>query len=142
MKLVDVNVLLYVVNRDSPHHQTAYKWWTRLLAGDEGVGLTWGVAQSFLRLVTHQRVLARPQSPEAAAAILDRWLEHPSVALIEETRAHWPLLRELLTDLNLRGDIIADANLAALAIYHRASLASFDGDFARFPQLAWEVPAS
>lgn len=142
MKLVDVNVLLYVINEDSPHHQTAYDWWTRLLAGDEGVGLTWGVAQSFLRLVTHRRVLAHPRTPDEAAGILDEWLEHPSVVLIEETRAHWPLLRVLLTDLNLTGDIITDANLAALAIHHRANVASFDGDFARFPQLTWEIPVA
>ncbi len=33
------------------------------------------------------------------------------------------------------GNLTTDAHLAALAIEHRATLATFDGDFHRFPSL-------
>lgn len=141
MKLVDVNVLLYVINEDSPHHDVALAWWTQALAGDEGIGVTWGVSQSFLRLVTHRRIFVSPQTPQAAAVILDEWFAHPNIVPIAESSAHWPVLRKLLKDLHIQGDLVADANLAALAIHHKASVVSFDGDFARFPQLTWEIPS-
>ncbi len=39
-----------------------------------------------------------------------------------------------------RGDLIQDMHLAALAIEHGLTLASADGDFARFPRLKWMNP--
>jgi len=35
MKLVDLNLLLYAVNEDAPHHVTARKWWEEPVAADE-----------------------------------------------------------------------------------------------------------
>jgi predicted nucleic acid-binding protein len=40
----------------------------------------------------------------------------------------------------MRGDLVPDAHLAALAIEHGLTLCSTDGDFARFPKLRWENP--
>ncbi len=33
-----------------------------------------------------------------------------------------------------------DAHLAALALEHRASVMSYDNDFARFPGITWSTP--
>jgi predicted nucleic acid-binding protein len=38
------------------------------------------------------------------------------------------------------GNLVPDANLAALAIEHGLVLCSTDSDFARFPGLRWENP--
>jgi hypothetical protein len=40
----------------------------------------------------------------------------------------------------IRGILVHDAHLAALAIEHGLTLCSTDGDFARFPGLRWENP--
>jgi predicted nucleic acid-binding protein len=37
-------------------------------------------------------------------------------------------------------DLVPDAHLAALALEHGLTVYSTDGDFARFPGLAWENP--
>jgi uncharacterized protein len=40
----------------------------------------------------------------------------------------------------IRGDLVPDAHLAALAIEHALILCSTGGDFARFPDLRWHNP--
>jgi predicted nucleic acid-binding protein len=40
----------------------------------------------------------------------------------------------------LTPDLVPDAHLAALALEHGLTVYSTDGDFARFPGLAWENP--
>lgn len=36
--------------------------------------------------------------------------------------------------------LVNDAQLAAIAIRHRAEVVSYDGDFARFSELRWHRP--
>ncbi|MFI5009541.1 MAG: PIN domain-containing protein [Solirubrobacterales bacterium] len=51
-------------------------------------------------------------------------------------------LGELITNHEVRGNLVTDAQLAALAIEHGVTLHSNDTDFARFPQLRWTNPLS
>lgn len=43
MKIVDLNVLLYAINRDAAHHEAVRTWWESALSGDEPIGLVWTV---------------------------------------------------------------------------------------------------
>jgi hypothetical protein len=43
VKLLDLNLLLYAVNRDSPRHEPARAWVERVLTEDEPVALPWVV---------------------------------------------------------------------------------------------------
>ena len=56
------------------------------------------------------------------------------------TDRHGEVLDSLFADTNLRGNLVPDAHLAALAIEHGLLLCSTDGDFGRFPNLRWENP--
>ncbi len=142
MKLVDVNVLLYVVNRDTPRHETIRAWWEAALSTDEPVGLAWIVILGFLRLSTNARVFAEPLTVDQAVDRVKAWLDCPNVRIVKETDEHWRILRELLDDAGTAGNLTTDAHLAALAISHAATLASCDADFGRFPRLRWENPAA
>jgi len=42
----------------------------------------------------------------------------------------------------VKGPLVTDAHLAALAIEHGATLFSTDGDFSRFPRLRWQNPVA
>ena len=53
---------------------------------------------------------------------------------------HWILLADLVRRHQLRGNLISDAHLAALAQEHGPTLVSPDSDFARFSGLAWTNP--
>lgn len=140
MLIVDVNLLLYAINRDSAHHERARTFWERSLSQDEHVGLTWLVILAFLRLSTNARVLERPLTAEVAARVVDEWLEQPPVEIVHPTARHWDVLKDLIRTTGTAGNLTSDAHLAAIAIEHGARLCSADRDFGRFPNLRWENP--
>jgi len=67
MKLVDLNILLYVVNEDSARHAPVLAWWEEALNNDEPLGLSWIVLLGFLRIATNPDIFPHPLSPDAAA---------------------------------------------------------------------------
>ena len=141
MKVVDLNVLLYAVNADAPHHERIVGWWERALNGDEAIGLAWLVVAGFLRISTNPAVFPAPLTSRGGHPA-GRCLAGPgtSVSLLPETRDHWRTLRDMLSATGAAGNLATDAHLAALAVTHGATLASCDADFGRFEHLRWENP--
>lgn len=142
MKVIDLNLLLYAVNRDSPRHSDAKAWLQEAMSGEERIGLAWTVLLGFIRLTTSPRILEHPLSVGDALRTVDVWLAQPSVSSLEPGDNHWIILRELLVEAGAAGNLTTDAHLAALAIEHGAELCSTDADFARFKRLRWANPLS
>lgn len=140
MKIVDLNILLYAVNSDSPHHGRIHEWWEAAVNDEDSVGLPWVVLLGFLRLATSPRVFARPLTAGAAVAKVDTWLTQDNIRVVGEKDGHWATLKLLLHRSGTAGNLTTDAHLAALAITHDAVLVSCDTDFARFKGLRWENP--
>jgi uncharacterized protein len=55
---------------------------------------------------------------------------------------HAAIMQRLIVDGDLRGNLVSDAHLAALAIEHGVGVCSTDSDFARFTELAWINPSA
>lgn len=142
MKLVDLNVLLYIVNRDSVHHLAALDWWEETLRRDEPIALTWIVLLGFLRLSSNPAIFPRPLEADVALGKVGTWLSLAQTRLVRETDDHWHILSSLLDQTGAAGNLTTDGHLAALAISHGATLVSFDSDFSRFSSLRWESPAT
>lgn len=141
MKLVDLNLLLYAINEDAPHHQRARDWWEAALSGTETIALAWPVVLGFLRLTTRPGLFPRPMTCEQALQLLGEWIEQPVIVLLSPGERHWPLLRGLLEGAGTAGNLTTDAFLAALAIEYDAELCSADTDFLRFsPPLRYLNP--
>jgi hypothetical protein len=104
------------------------------------VGLPWSVLLGFLRLATSPRVFPSPLVPEEAIHILDGWLQRPQVVPLAPGETHWAILKGLLGEAGLAGNLTTDAHLAAIAIEHGAELQSTDRDFGRFSCLRWSNP--
>ena len=132
MILVDANLLIYAVDRDSPHHSRARRWLEETLSGAEWVGFPWIAVLAFLRVTTHPAVMRKPLACDDAIAYVDGWLHQPFVKPIGPVEQHWPILRSLLKASGAAGNLTSDAHLAALAIEHGCSVASADNDFRRF----------
>ena len=140
MKIVDINILIYAVNKDAPLHRKIREWWESAVIDDEPIGLPWVVILGFIRIVTNSRIMPSPLQPEAAMAVVDEWLSLPGIDVVQPRRNHWAILRELFTDLGTAANLTTDAHLAALAIDYGARLYSTDNDFARFQKLRWADP--
>lgn len=138
MKLPDTNIFLYAVNRSAPQHRTARSWLTDAFESPSGVGLAWSALIGFLRLSTRQGILALPLDLESALSIVHDWIDAPHCRIVHPSERHASILSELLRAVGTAGNLTSDAHLAALAIEHGATLASFDRDFARFDGLMFE----
>ncbi len=142
MKVPDLNLLIYAIDRGSPWHMLALRWWNGLLSGSQTVALSWTELLGFLRLTTNPRIMRAPLTMDEAFDYIQRWLSHPLTAVIDPTPRHASVLRDLLGQVGTAGNLVSDAHLAALAIEHGAELCSADRDFGRFPGLRWVNPLS
>jgi uncharacterized protein len=140
MLLVDANVLLHAVNLRSPEHELARTWLDRALEGPEPVAFSWLVLLAFLRIATRHGIFANPLAVDTASDLIDDWLARPAARVIEPTPQHAARLRDLLVRAGTAGNLVSDAHLAALALEYRASIVSFDRDFARFPGIRAQQP--
>lgn len=140
MRIVDLNLLLYALDEQSPRHDAASAWLGAALNGRGTVGLPWVVLLGFLRLSTKGAVFARPLAPDEALDVVDGWLAQSVVTIVAPGRRHAAVLRELLAEVGAGGNLVTDAHLAALAIEHGAEICSTDADFSRFPGVRWVDP--
>lgn len=138
--LLDANVLLYSVDRGSSHHTPCADWVRSAFTGPRRIALPWQTIGAFLRIATHPRVFSRPLSSEAAWAMIEQWLTAPHCWVPEASERTARILGELINKLDVRGNLITDAQLAALAIEHGVPVVSVDSDFARFREIRWINP--
>ncbi|MDA8027268.1 MAG: PIN domain-containing protein [Actinomycetota bacterium] len=138
--LVDANVLIYAVDERSRAHSAARNWLEEVLNGSRRVGLPWQSLLAFVRIVTHPRALPVPLTPAEAWSFVADWLDAPAAWVPQPGRGYSDILARLVIDLDLRGNLVSDAALAALAIEHGLAVVSADSDFARFPELTWLNP--
>lgn len=132
MILVDANVLIYAVDANARHHRDARRWLESELSSTNQVGFAWIVLLAFLRITTRRGIFATPLAPEQALAYVDGWLDQPFARVVVPGERHWSILRHLLEVAGTAGNLTSDAHLAALAVEHRAAVASTDNDFRRF----------
>jgi toxin-antitoxin system PIN domain toxin len=138
--LVDLNLLLYAVDRSSSRHDAARQWLQATLGGDEEVRFAMHTLLGFLRLSTSPSVFDRPLTAERAIAMIAGWVGRENVEIATPTERHWQVLGELAEAGRARGPLLMDAHLAALSLEYGATLATADRDFARFPGLRWKDP--
>lgn len=140
MTLVDANILLYAVDEDAPQHPAAKAWLEESLNGSARVGLPWQSLSAFVRVCTHPRALAHPLGAADAWEYVQDWLDAPVAWVPEPGPAHRELVGRLICELDLRGNLVSDAVLAALCLEHGLTIVSADSDFARFRDIAWLNP--
>jgi hypothetical protein len=135
VNLIDANLLLYAYNSSSEHHRAARLWIERVFSSAEPVGLAWVAILAFLRIVTNPRALPKPLSERDAVAVVDQWLRVPAVRVFDPGPRHWTILSGLIRNGQVRGPLMIDACLAAIAIEHGLVLCTNDRDFSRFDGL-------
>lgn len=140
MQLPDVNVLIYAHREDADEHEAYAASLRDLVTREEPFALSEIVLSGFIRIVTNPKIL-KPATPMATALdFCDRLIAWPRSVIVLPTARHWPLFARLCRDSGIKGALVSDAYLAALAIEHGCELVTTDGDFARFEGLRWRHP--
>lgn len=141
MIIPDVNVLVYAFRREAEQHERYAKWLTRLVAGEDELALPEAVLTGFVRIVTNPRILAVPAPTVDALRFVEVLRSGPRALPCPATNTTWNRFAELAaTDRQIRGNLVPDAWIAALAASHGGSVATADRGFARFG-VSWFDPA-
>ncbi|MCP3957526.1 MAG: type II toxin-antitoxin system VapC family toxin [bacterium] len=140
MLLPDVNVLIYAHREDAPEHDRYADWLEDLVGGREPFALSELVLSAFLRLVTNRRIFEPATPMDVALDFCQRLTRWPSAVIVRPSERHWQIFVDLIRGADIRGAMVTDAYLAALAIEHGCEFVSTDSDFARFEGLRWRHP--
>jgi hypothetical protein len=140
MILIDVNVLVYAHRSDAPNHAAYREWLEKLINGDQAYGFFDLVLSGFLRIVTHPRVFNPPSDLTSALAFVEAIRSQPNAVPITAGERHWEIFKNLCEIAEVKGNLIPDAYLAALAIESGSEWVTTDRDYSRFPGLKWHHP--
>lgn len=132
MVMPDVNLLVLAHREDAVGHERYARWLEEFVSGEEPFALSESVMHGFVRVVTNPRVYKVPTPIGEALAFLDALLERPNCVRVRSGAEHWRIFWQLCEEKNVRGNLVADAAHAALAIESGCEWISADTDFARF----------
>ncbi len=133
MIAVDTNILVYADRAESPQHDSAVRALVALAEGDAPWGMPVFCVGEFVRVVSHPRVFRPPTPAPEALGQIRLLLSSPSARLLLPGRRYLALFEAALADSGASGNLICDAQIAALCREAGASaLLSDDRDFARF----------
>ena len=133
---VDVNILLYASDRESPFHQAAAAFLGERAGDPDIFCLMWPVIMGYVRLATHPRLFDRPLTPSAAVSNVAALVVMPRCRVVSEPEDFLEAYREVAVEVMARGNLVPDAHVAALARAHGIrTIYTHDRDFRKFPFL-------
>ena len=140
MILLDVNVLVNAHRKDAPHHAPLRAWLEDLINGDQAYGIADVVLSGFLRIVTHTAIFNPPSSMSDALDFCKELRDQPHCIHISPGPRHWEVFTGLCRESGVKGNLVPDAYLAALAIESGSEWITTDRDYSRFTKLRWRHP--
>lgn len=140
MLLCDVNVLVYAHRADAADHARYREWLERALTEEPAFGVSDLVLSGFVRVVTHPRVFHDPSPLDTALRFAAALRDHPHAIPVTPGRQHWDIFARLCRTSGAKGNLVADAYLAAMAIESSTEWITTDRDYARFPGLRSRHP--
>jgi toxin-antitoxin system PIN domain toxin len=111
-----------------------------VIESDSAYGMSDLVLSGFLRIVTHPRVFRDPTPLDRALAFAAQARDRPNCIGVSPGERHWDIFTRLCAAAGVRGSLVPDAYLAALAIESGTEWVTTDRDYARFPGLRWRHP--
>ncbi|MGH8900116.1 MAG: type II toxin-antitoxin system VapC family toxin [Egibacteraceae bacterium] len=140
MLLFDVNILVYAHRSERPEHGPIADWLTGVANAEQAFGVADLVLSGFLRIVTNPRIFEVPTPLPTALAFARELRSRPNRVDVRPGPRHWELFTSLCERAGVKGNLVPDAYLAALAIESGSEWFTTDRDFARFPGLRWRHP--
>ncbi len=109
--------------------------------GTEPIGMVHPVIFAFVRVGTRTRAFSNPLTLAEAYEHVQEWLARSITRLLIPGHDHFDEVCRLLEEAgSTGGDLVTDAQIAALAIAHNATVHTADRDFMRFKGLKCRFP--
>lgn len=140
MYLMDVNVLVYAYREDVAQHHQCHSWLESVVNGPVAFGYSELVLSGFLRVVTHPRVFEEPADVASALRFVNQFKNEPNAVCIAPGAMHWSIFVDFIKQINGKGNDIADAYHAALALEWHCEWVTLDKGFKRFNGLKCRNP--
>lgn len=140
MILLDVNVLVYAHREETDRHKEYRRWLERQLDSAMGCAVSDLALSGCLRVITHPRIFNPPTPLDRAIAFANELRAHENLVVLAPGPRHWPIFLDLCRRSQARGNLVADAYHAALAIETGAEWITTDRDYARFPGVRCRHP--
>jgi hypothetical protein len=93
-----------------------------------------------VRVVSHPRIFAPPTPTAVALDFADALRDQPNAVVLAAGERHWGIFSRLCREAGVKGNLVPDAYLAALAIESGSDWITTDRDYARFAGLRWHHP--
>lgn len=93
-----------------------------------------------MRVVTHPRVFKTPSPLDLALEFAAALRAQTNCVLVGPGQRHWDIFERLCRESGAKGNLVADAYLAALAIESGCEWVTTDRDYSRFRGLRWRHP--
>lgn len=140
MYLLDNSVLVNANRIDQPEHATVRAWLNDALGSEEKLVVLDQVWLGTLRVLTNSRVYANPTTVKEAIHFLSELTSYPNVIRAAVTVRCIQRVEQWAMALNVKGDHVPDAYLAAAALELDATMVTCDRGFRRYPGLRWMRP--
>jgi toxin-antitoxin system PIN domain toxin len=140
MVLIDVNVLVYAHRAEVVNHEAYRRWLDACMESDQAFGMCDLVLARFLRIVTHPKIFKTPTPLADALHAVAKLRDQPNCVWVTPGARHWEIFVRLCREAGVKGNLITDAYLAALAIETGSEWVTTDRDYSRFPGLRWRHP--
>ena len=140
MIIPDVNVLVYAFREDSLRHDEYRAWLHERLRSREAFGISELVLSGAMRVLTHPRIFSPPTPVARVLEFMEALRDQPNVVLLRPGERHWEIFTDLCRSNGAKGNLVADAYHAALAIETGSEWITTDRGFAGYPGLRWRHP--
>lgn len=133
-------MLVYAHREDATDHREYLEWLGEVINGTSAFGVSDFVLSGFLRVVTNTSVFKTPTPMKRALEFVDVLRDHPNAVPFSPGGRHWEIFSDLCRKSGIKGNLVPDAYLAALAVESGSEWITTDRDYSRFPGLRWRHP--
>lgn len=140
MILMDVSVLVYAHREDVRDHYAYREWVESVINSNRAFGYSELVLSNVIRVVTHPKVFEQPSSMDLAIAFTEQIRSAPNAVGLSPGNNHWELFLQCLGQISAKGNDVAGAYHAALALEWDCDWMTTDKGFRRFKGLRVRHP--
>ena len=140
MILMDVNVLVYGHREDVRYHRAYREWLESIINSNTAYAYSELVLSGLVRVVTHPKIFEQPTSLDVAIAFTEQIRSAPQAVGLVPGNNHWGMFLQCLKQISAKGNDVADAYHAALALEWDCDWVTTDKGFRRFKGLRVRHP--